>query len=983
MSFLSRIGPYYDLPSFSLSNNFYSSYAFSSLAATLRVSYGDASFTNICCVSAVITPDLGDTLKNVLRYIPLVILIFVGFATAFAGVFSPWGTTDIFRWTTNYGRDADLLRLVTPGFSDCLQYIQFVVLTGALTLDYPGYYQPVVSRASWSILMFNQSLVSQGNGSQSLSDGIYNTNGTYGLEHLSQLVGMSSVEDVWADMAVWLLVILVGAIFLIQLGFALRWMYRQVTGIQEEDLRAKNIPFSVGNVVRVVFNYLYLPIVALSMFQLVVASRSPAYTVALAVMMLVILVGFAGWLFHVIARAKPRSFLFDDLSTVLTYGSLYNTYSDDAAAFAIIPLFLTLIRGVAIGAVQPSGIAQIIVLAICEVVTVLTLHAFKPFHSPTSMNAYHTIFAIVRLVSVLLMVAFAPSLGVTEGPKGWIGYVILLMHAIVLTLGFLLNSLQTIVEVGARMAGAGDNESGATRGGLTKVFGMRQLSRRLPRRDAVSRASQSSHAAMLANAAGRVRSQSAGSTGLLLNRQSTALESNPGGRAGASSYTPTSGGEQVPFSYLPAATTPAGSSRRTSQGPIIGLSAVEAADPFYRPPRHRRPTIETQSPAVRSGGSWVSNEWAKKWSGPHSPDEGPSVSGRATPDPVHLGQTNAFDPNAPRADYSTREVDFYYGVRGPALNGERPGRRMQTGPANPTNPINTAVNSATGFFKTLFGGKTKEKGKGFEVVRSSRMPPGMARARAGQETPPEGIPVATNTAHHGPIDSDDEDDIHPARTDAVGLDGTHDNILDRGEVSSMSSDDEEEYRDEIGEISRISDIPPSLPGVEFGEGIELPRMSSTASRLSRKGSRAPAIPKKNSKRQSRGTSLTSSEVGQIIREPSPNEPRSGLLYDPHVSQHKSNISTDSSKRLSTISTVPVSSKHTNIGDSIHRNSALGNMGSESNNGRPVSMGSVEHHSPQRVENTNASLDLLGTSAEVIGHESNGDGTAKDHTPNLL
>lgn len=912
------------------------------------------------------------------------ILLFVGFATAFAGIFSPWGTTDIFRWTTNYGRDADLLRLVTPGFSDCLQYIQFVVLTGALTLDYPGYYQPVVSQASWSILMFNQSLVSQGNGTQSLFDGIYITNGTHGLDRLSELVGMSSVEDVWADMAAWLLILLVAVISLIQTGFALRWIYRQVIGIQEQDLRAKNIPFSVGNVVRIVFNYLFLPIVALSMFQLVVASRSPAYTVALAVVMLVILIAFAGWLFHVIARAKPRSFLFDDLSTVLTYGSLYNTYSDDAAAFAIIPLFLTVIRGVAIGAVQASGIAQIVILAICEVVTVLTLHAFKPFHSPTSMNAYHTIFAIVRLVSVLLMTAFAPTLGVTEGPKGWIGYVILLMHAIVLTLGFLLNSLQTIVEVGARMAGAGDNESGATRGGLTKVFGMRQLSRRLPRRDAVSRASQSSHAAMLANVAdgGRMRSQSAGSTGLLLNRQSTALESMPGGHA---PYTPTSGGEQIPFSYLPAATTPAGSSRRTSQGPIIGLSTVEAADPYYRPPRPRRPTIEASySPAVRSRGSWASNEWAKRWSQPQSPVEGPSVSGRATPDPVHLGQTQMFDPNAPRADYSTREVDFYYGVRGPALNGERPGRRMQTGPANPTNPINTAINTTTGFFKSIFGGKTKEKGKGFEVVRSSRMPPGMARARAGQETPPEGIPVATNTAHHGPIDSDDEDEAPPARTEAVGLDGTNDHILDRGEVSSVTSDDEED-RDEIGDsyISRVSDVPPSLPGVEFGDGIELPRMSSTASRFTRKGStRAPEIPKKNSKRQSRGPSLTSSELGQITRDPSPNEPQNGLLYDPHVPQHKRNISTASSKRLSAISTTtPNSGKYPHIGDSIHRNSALGNLGSESHGGRPVSMGSVEHHSPQRVENTDASLDLLGTSAEVIGHEPNGH--AKNHTTDLL
>lgn len=961
--------PYYELPAISLSDYFYSSYAFTSLAATLRVSDGDDALTDIFCVSAIVTPDLGGTLVGVIKFVPLVILIFVGVATAFAGIYSPWGSTDIFRWTSNYGRDPDLLRLVTPGFGDCLQYIQFIVLTGSLTLDYPGFYQPVISQASWSVLMFNQSLVSHGNGTQSLVDGIYVTNATYGLENLSQLVGMSSVKDIWADMAVWLLAILAGVITLIQICFALRWVYRRWTMTLEEDLRAKDIPFSAGNVVRIVFNYLYLPIVALSMFQLVVASRSPAYTVALAVAMLLVLVGFAGWLFRVIARAKPRSFLFDDLSTVLTYGPLYNTYSDDAAAFAIIPLFLTLIRGVAIGAVQPSGIAQIVILAICEVVTVLTLHAFQPFHSPTSMNAYHTIFATVRLASVLLMLAFAPSLGVTEGPKGWIGYVILLLHAVVLILGFFLNSLQTMVEVAARMAGAGDNESGATRGGLTKVFGMRQLSRRLPRRDAGSRTSQHSRDAMLVG--NRMRSQSTGSTGLLLNRQSVGLDSNFGGHVGPSSQTRTSGGEQVPFSYLPAATAAAGS-RRNSRGPILRLSTVEAADPYYRPPRTKRPTIGATSPRLRSGGSWVSSDWAKRESQPQSPDEGPSISGRATPNPVHLGQSHVFDPNAPRADYTTREVDFYYGVRGPALNGERPGRRMATGPANPTNPISTAINSASGFFKSIFGGKTKEKGKGFEVVRSSRMPPGMAKATAGIETPPEGIPVATDTIRHGPIDSDDEDDAilapdTPGTPDSPGaaeLDGSNDQIINDAEVSPVSS--EEEYRDDVG-FERIPDEPPSLPGVEFGtESIELPRMSSRASRLTRKpSSKAPTIPKKNSKRAPRGPSLTASEINQIMQtEHRP--PRSTLLYDPLVAtQQRSHRSQDSARRLSNLSTV----SYVPMGDrDINSDSPLGNMTLINRNDRPASMKSVQHHSPQTVVNPKVSMKFLGTAAEVVGEE---------------
>lgn len=924
------------------------------------------------------------------------VLIFVGFATAFAGIFSPWGTTDTFRWTTNYGRDEDLLRLVTPGFGDCLQYIQFIALTGGLTLNYPGFYPPIVSKVSWSALMFNQSFVSNGNGTDSLVDGIYVTHGKYGLDRLRQLVGMNQVTDVWAGMAIWLLVIIAAVLVFVQAGFLFRWVYRHVNKTAEEDLRAKNFPFSVGNVIRIVFNYFLLPIVALSMFQFVVAWESPSFTVVLAVVMLILILVFGVWLLWFIGKTRPKSYLFDDLPTVLLYGSLYNTYSDNAASFALIPVFITVIRGVAIGAVQPSGIAQIILLAICEVIFILTLHAFRPFHSPTSMNAYHTFFSALRLATVFLMISFAPSLGVTDGPKGWIGYAILLMHAIVLIFGFLLNAIQTIVEVGARLAGAGGDNTGAARGGLVKVFGMRQLSRRLPRRDGASRQSQLSSAAMLngdderksymMDGSGRLRSQSAGSAGILLNRQSTGLDSIDAFGAippqqltsAGSSYTPTTPGEASTFSFLPSAAAPSGLGR--DRGPIGGISAAEAAHPYYyRPPRARRPTLETQnSPADRSRGSWASGDWAnRRWSqhGSATPDqleEGPSISGRATPVLQPAPVDGSPEPRRSQADYTTREVDFYYGVRGPALNANTGGRRIRTGPADPTGP----AASAAGWFKSLFGGKTKEKGKGFEVVRSSRMPPGMKRP--GEDTPPEGVPVATGGVRNGPIDSDD-DSVHakPARAtahaDAVAeAESTHEND---NLVSPLESEDEGSQSDDDGyEIRRISDIPPTIPGLELpDEGIELPSRfpsKATSKASSRRAKpadlnlgpgmfgrlgRTPSVPRKSSRRKSQSVDLT--------------QPGAQFLH-----QHRAQGSLDSSRlpfertnshnRQSTIST---NSSMITPEDGSHSrtpSTALGHFSADFRDDRPTSVGFVHHHSIQTV-NQGENPDFLGTSAEVV------------------
>ncbi|KAI9791276.1 MAG: hypothetical protein M1816_004057 [Peltula sp. TS41687] len=853
------------LPAFSVAHSLYSSYAFTTIIAELRVHSAEATNAHIACVSILITPDLGNNLANLLAYIPLAILVFVGLATVFAAMYSPWGSTDVFRWTSNYGRDADLLRLVTPGFGDCLQYIQFVFLTASLSLAYPGYYQPVVSQVSWSALMFNTSFVSHGNGTTPLVDGMYVTTGKYGLDRMRQLVGMSSVKDIWAGMMIWLLVIIVAVVVLIQIGFLLRWGYRHLSHTQEEDLRAKNMPFTVGNVIRIVFNYFMLPLVALSTFQLVVSRDPPSQpiTTAATAVVVVVLVAFSVWLLRLLATIRPRSYLFDDLPTVLLYGPLYNTYTDDAAPFTMIPLFLQFVRGVAIGAVQPSGIAQLVLLAICEVIFLLTLHAFRPFYSPTSMNAYHTLISAARLLTTLLSVTFAPSLGITEGAKGWIGYVILIVHAAVLIFCFLLNAIQTIVEVAARLTGAGGDgaSGGAARGGLVKVFGMRQLSKRVPRRDGAGRHSLGSEATFLSAdrsqrlrlSDGRPRSTS-GSSALLLNRHVTSdgrasvgLESASalGGighnrSASGSAYTPTTPGAASPFSMIHGETH--------DPGP---------ADPYYRPPRIRRPTLEGPSPGARSRVSTLSADWAnKRWSqvsrerGTPDEMEGPTSPGRGTPVPAYfasreLSDVNLNDPRRPPTDYAVREVDYYYGVRGPALS-SMPSRRLGTGPADPTGPIA----SAASWFRGLFGGKTKEKGKGFEVVRSSRVPgprlapDGMPEheidgyrdeitpAREGTYAREQGVPNGSNEVPLVDIEHASDAETHDRKGE--------------GEEDSLQSDSESSRK------SPISPIPPSLPQIDTVGGIELPSRigSKASSRPSQdtSGLRAPEVPRKSSKR---------------------------------------------------------------------------------------------------------------------------------------
>ena len=532
---------------------------------------------------------------------------------------------------------------------------------------------------------------------------------------------------------------------------------------------------------------------------------------------------------------------------------------------------------------------------------------------------------------------------------------------------------------------------------------MRQLSRRNPRRAGrAARQSVSSDAAILAPEndqkslqwnGNRSRSVS-GSSAILLNsqgrttRQSMGLDSVSAGGVGD---TPISGGAST-FSYLP------GSSQAGGHGGIVNMKAAETADPYYRPPRPRRATLENeinQQPRLQGIGNsdWANQRWSQ-----HSPDvEGSpmragaqTVSGRGTPVPAHIGGNrersdsraeDAEDPRTSKTDYATREVDFYYGVRGPALS-NMPTRRLKTGPADPTGP----VSSAAGWFQSLFGGKTKEKGKGFEVVRSSRAPSTTGRrAQSGAMAHPADAPYTDDPA--GSQQPERSRDLALSdEGDAIGGGTRH--LPDEESPSPMGSDEEGSHHGSISDDeewrenrrSQISPFPPTLPTIETPGGIELPsRIASKASskhpsaQPTREGtqrSRAPTLPRKSSKRDS---STDLSKLGQrklstVAASPA-STPRQSAHRLPFESHQKSpsygtHLSAGGQSVLSSSSIYPGSSDGVDDdapGHARHSSSLFG--GTE----RPSSMGYVQQHRASDNIHSASPMrgDLIGKSAELV------------------
>lgn len=304
-----------------------------------------------------------------------------------------------------------------------------------------------------------------------------------------------------------------------------------------------------------------------------------------------------------------------------------------------------------------------------------------------------------------------------------------------------------------------------------------------------------------------------GTSALILNRTSASdgkgfvvpLEtgsaySGTHSRGNSGGYTPTTPGSHAFTGYQAI-----GSNSPKSVAPLSQLH-----DPYYRPPRPRRKTMDTVASSQRRGPSIA--ETGRPGNSGDEDDivDGPLPSGGATPTPAYIpapkDELEYDEPRQTRKDYAVREVDFYYRVRGPPLS-QGGNRKLKTGPADPTGP----VSSATGWFRNLFTGKTRDKTKGFEVVRSARAPPpGLFREGEDYGEPYQDEPEAPGSGHAR----------HGSETDTP-------------------------YLDSEGEDSQHSG-PPVLPPIDVAGGVELPnRMESRSSREP-----PPSIPRRSSKRPS-------------------------------------------------------------------------------------------------------------------------------------
>ncbi|KAJ0425260.1 hypothetical protein BJY00DRAFT_308586 [Aspergillus carlsbadensis] len=429
--------------------------------------------TNIACLQAHITPDFGPFISKALMGAPMAIMILSGIATGVIRTYQK-RRSRTFRYELE-NNSQDPAKSSLPGLGPCLHYIQFIFLMGCLTLPYPGFFRAAMSKLAWSSLIFRNWPVTHQFVYPGIEDGIFTANATYGLEEMAQYLGSTTTSDLWTNSLVNLVLVGLGMIVAIMVAFGYRWL-RQVYashGVSQQTAYLQTeIPSLLRRtgwaIARLVLDYTLHPLISFSLFQAHSARWFPGHT-SLAMII-------------VAALAALRVLLIRHLVKTNRLSLFSNTFLPgppaDLACWTLL-YSVPFTRGLAIGGLQQSALAQMIVLIGCE--SLISAHAVWSC-STAKPSLRYTFFALARLATVCMSCVFLPQAAASERTKAIVAYTILVLHAMVLLIGFAVDCVWAPLRYMLYHLGVVEEDLRPEEGAKPPVFGIKQLAHRSTRR---------------------------------------------------------------------------------------------------------------------------------------------------------------------------------------------------------------------------------------------------------------------------------------------------------------------------------------------------------------------------------------------------------------------------------------------------------------------------------------------------------------------
>lgn len=430
----------------------------------------DPTLASSACIYSEITPQLREDVSAAVRYAPIAVFLLVLVSGLLATILAPVAeprrrpSAEVVR-NEGHTQQHIVQRPILPGVGDCLLHLQFVFFLGALTLRYPGFYQPLTSLFHWSALFSPTGPFGQERRYDRVNDGIYELNGTltrsYGLELMSQITGGPMTMDVWRNMVA-IAAIITAVVAVLRLLH--RFLSQHVPSLNYSSPADKGpdgvvsdsaIAHETWNVLLVVLSYFLTPIVAISAYQLDNVIL-PTYHLALASMLIVLVVVSVTWMWRIAPSNQLGILLLDSSKQyrrVRSDGSDSDSDSDAEPGwlaerrdmFAVIFFGLAFVRGVAVGGLQFLPLAQVVVLGVTELALLISTAVLRPLRR--RVLSVFTWSGVARLVVVALTVLFLPELDASISTRSRGAIAILVIHAAVLVFGCALPAIIRLISL--------------------------------------------------------------------------------------------------------------------------------------------------------------------------------------------------------------------------------------------------------------------------------------------------------------------------------------------------------------------------------------------------------------------------------------------------------------------------------------------------------------------------------------------------------
>ncbi|KAF4442821.1 1-phosphatidylinositol-4,5-bisphosphate phosphodiesterase 1 [Fusarium austroafricanum] len=313
---------------------------------------------------------------------------------------------------------------------DLLAYIQFIFFSGALSLRYPGFFQPLVGLCSWSTLMLPAGIVEASSpyADAGVKDGIYEHNGTItgapGLELLTQMTGSPVKPQSWLNTFV------LSAIVFIFL-YLFTYLSRNLNSaggqrISQLSNFVSQLKEQYWAVVRLFLSCFMLPLSAWATYQFLDGHLLGYRNSAMAIMIMILLLAGLWWSWS--QDAELGSLIIQGPGRFGSHQGTVERY------YALILFSLMILRGSVIGGLQTYPLAQISILLGCELVHMILNAYWAGFSCFISLAG---VLSVSRLGLFCLNIGFIPEVASHSG-RMLVAYIILCGHMTVLISIFLI-----------------------------------------------------------------------------------------------------------------------------------------------------------------------------------------------------------------------------------------------------------------------------------------------------------------------------------------------------------------------------------------------------------------------------------------------------------------------------------------------------------------------------------------------------------------